>query len=529
MNEEIVLTGNLIIEPGGNLTFVNGTLYMNCAYDGEWQIVVNSTGTFNVLDGSVITAYDPEYEFLFYVYGSLIMRDSELHECGYDYDYPGLCIIESDEGVVIENSTISDNFSGISCYESSSITVSGCNISYNGYGILCEYSSNITISRCNISYNGDGINCWDSSSIAVLGCNISYNGHAIGCCYSSNITVSGCKVSYNEHGGIDCWGSSDVTVSGCKIGDNLKGVLLYFSSNVTIIGNTFVNNGVDIWGELKHCIHDIRNNTVNGKPLMYILNATGYSVPPNAGEVIIVNSINVLVSGANLSNTDTSIEVLYSNNTSIEDCVIKSNFVGIACSFSNGLNISGCDISNNDWEGILCYESSNIMIYKCVISYNVEFGGIYCHDSSNVSVHYCDIIGNVGHGLYNSGPYLVNATHNWWGSPDGPEYKEEGDPYDPEEVYSDYGPEYLIYEPWLAESMIRDTIPPTIIIKYPPDGAFVAGEINITVEITDVGTGIVNETLYIDGFIATQGKGWPPYNRTSFTYCLLYTSPSPRD
>jgi len=46
---------------------------------------------------------------------------------------------------------------------------------------------------------------------------------------------------------------------------------------------------------------------------------------------------------------------------------------------------------------------------------------------------------------------VVGATYCWWGSPDGPEYKDEGDPDDPEEVYSVSGAGYLLYEPWLEE------------------------------------------------------------------------------
>ena len=198
---------------------------MNCAYDGEWQIRVNSSGILNVLEGSNITAYDPEYVFFFYVYGRLVMRDSFLSRC---YE---LCL-RTTEGVELYNTTISNGLYGI--------------------------------------------DCWDSSDISITGCTIS-----------------------NNEDGIDCWDSSDISITGCTI--------------------------------------------------------------------------------------------------------------------SNGLY------------------------------------GIVCDGSSNIAVHYCNIYSNQYHGLYNYGEYVVNATYCWWGSPDGPEYKAEGDPDDPEEVYSYYGPEYLIYEPWLEE------------------------------------------------------------------------------
>ena len=144
----------------------------------------------------------------------------------------------------------------------------------------------------------------------------------------------------------------------------------------------------------------------------------------------------------------------------VSGCEISHNGWGsISCFHSSNIAVSGCRISHDRYgNGIGCFHSSNIAVSGCEISYN-GWHGIYCEGSSDIAVHYCNIISNAEHGLYNNGTYVVNATYNWWGSPGGPEYKEEGDPEDPEEVYSYYGPEYLIYEPWLTE--------PAIIIIYP--------------------------------------------------------------
>jgi len=47
-NETIVLTGNLTIHSGGNLTFRNVTLKMNCSFNGEFHIEVLSGGEFYI-------------------------------------------------------------------------------------------------------------------------------------------------------------------------------------------------------------------------------------------------------------------------------------------------------------------------------------------------------------------------------------------------------------------------------------------------------------------------------------------------
>jgi len=291
-NEVIILTGNLIVEPGGNLTLINCTLIMNCTYDGEWKIKVESGSIMNVLKGSVIRAYDPYYEFMFYVYGRLIMRDSELHECGYDRDHPGLWI-KSDEGIMIENCTISQNdWYGIVCYRSSNIMITGCEINWNDWhGIYCDGSLHTTITDCNIDHNGYGIGCWNSFNTTIIRCNITNNEE---------------------------------------------------------------------------------------------------------------------------------------------------------------------------------------------------------------------------HGLYVFGFFVVSAAYNWWGSPDGPEYKAEGDPDDPEEVYSYYGPRYIIYEPWLTKPYSPiDDIPPSVIISSPEERSCIMGITVVSVDAYDNETGIVRVEFYLNETLVFTDYDYP--------------------
>ena len=90
-DEIIILTGNLTISSGGNLTFNNVTLMMNCTYmDGEYNIEVQEGGTFNIFNGSIITdsPFDvdnnsvSDYEYMFWVRAgsNFSMLESELHE-----------------------------------------------------------------------------------------------------------------------------------------------------------------------------------------------------------------------------------------------------------------------------------------------------------------------------------------------------------------------------------------------------------------------------------------------------------------
>ena len=552
-DETIILTGNLTVESGGNLTLINCTLLMNCSYDGEWQIRVCSGGVMNVLEGSNITAYNPEYEFPFCVYGQLNMRDSFLSECGYSWDYPGL-YIQTYKGVIIYNTTITNCYFGVYCDECSSTTIANCTISDNAYfGVYCYDCFSITITSCIIGSNAyDGVFCQHCSSITIANCTISNNGvDGVDCsepCFY--ITIAECIISGNAHDGVYCCGCSHTTIANCTIsGNEYCGVDCGCCFNITIVDNTFVQDGVVVGGNslFNYVSHTIENNTVNGKPLYYVVNTTSYIVPPDAGQVIIVNSSDITLDGLNLSYTDVGLEIAYSNNIEIHNCTMNNNTFGMNCVWCSSITITSSTMSDNTLVGVYCYECSNIMITDCMMSNNTYFGvycryelaimpcsnititnciisnntyagvcyyacsnititacaisdngyGVYCWQCSGaIEVHYCNIYSNDEHGLYNRDSETINATYCWWGSPDGPEYKEEGDPHDPEEVYGD-----VIYEPWLTEPWVGDVEPPSVEIVKPEDGSYLAGAITIEAEASD-DVAVDRVEFYINGTLA---------------------------
>ena len=414
-NELIVLEGDLIVEPGGSLTFINTTLYVKCSYDGEFGIRVKQGGTFSILDGSVIAAYNEKHRFDFYVDDGATFRmcNSELHGCGYTVYrgwIPGFEISADD--VVIENCTISHNLDGIYLVGSDNTVIKNCVIRDNsGDGIICSSSSNVTISGCIVIDNDVD-------------------------CYNSSVTITGCILE-----------GSDVRCDR--------------SPEVSIVGNVFIDAGIDVWGlDPKHYPCDVRNNTVNGRPIYYIFNASDIEVPSDAGQVIVALSENIRIVGVNISHTNVGVKLMHCNNVLVKDSTLTDNGVGVDCDYSFNVRIRGCNISHNS-VGIDLSSSFYVSITRCVVSYN-KYDGISCFDSLAVEIHYCDIYSNEDLGLDNSfDGYLVNATHNWWGSPRGPQHKMMGDPRDPEEVYGN-----VVYEPWLTEPAVIEA--PTRILSPVP-------------------------------------------------------------
>jgi parallel beta-helix repeat protein len=192
-HETIIVNGHLIIQPGGSLTLENVTLQMNCGFNGEFNITVESNGTqggtlfIKDLDGdpqtngdaSVITSYTPDgsHRFGFMVlgpHGDLRMNNSELHECGWystpglNYQDAGLWIGSSD--ITIEGNYISDCHNGITVFGGSvsNVVVKNNNISYcEQNGTMVKQATNIRISGNEYYENVEGVNVETSANVIV--------------------------------------------------------------------------------------------------------------------------------------------------------------------------------------------------------------------------------------------------------------------------------------------------------------------------------------------------------------------------
>ncbi len=519
-NQVVVLTGNLVVEPGGNLTLLNVTLVVNCTCEGQYQIRVRPGGELHVLRGSNITASDLEAPFTFLVQPDSVfeMRDSELHGCGYGGEHPGLiirttgavlegCLISHNfygisiigGNATLQNCTITANYKGIYCeggaflallncsitgnwwegadaWDSvlvfsgcevednwqgglrcvgSELNMTDCDVSLNhgdgvflmasrayatgslfnnntGWGISCDLS-NATLISCALSFNWlDGVDVYGGSYVVAEGCTISYNGlegfwSGVCCSFGSSAEVRNCTIIGNGRDGVSCE-ESWVSVEGCEIADNYRfGVYAYRSPGIVVRDSTFVHDAVFLEGdELAHFLHTIEDNTVNGKPLYYVVNSTGATIGRPIGSLLVVNSQAItvftgsLTEKINISRTDVAIEIAFS-----EDVVLKS-----------------CYIDQNGWYGVYIYGSSGVSLEHSVVSRNGY--GIYCAGEGQLTVRYCNIFSNTGPGLYAESPFSADAISNWWESTEGPEESEVGDPDPPEEVWGD-----VDYDPWL--------------------------------------------------------------------------------
>jgi parallel beta-helix repeat protein len=326
-------------------------------------------------DGHTITVYSGVY------YENVVVNKSVtligighpvVDACG-----EGSAITLSADGITLVGFTATNSESSWGCAGikviSSSNIITGNNVSSNNHdGIRLDYSSNNIITGNNVSNNyNDGIRLYDSSDNIITGNNVNNNWYGICLDYSSDSIITGNNVSSN----------------------NYDGIYLSDSRNNNITGNTFVNDGLNVENSYQNIVEE---NIVNGKPLVYLEDASNYKVA-DAGQVILVNCNNITVKNLDLSNTSVGIVLWKTENCLIpNNTVSNNNHEGIYLSNSHDNIITGNNASSNYYDGIRLYDSSDNIITGNNVSSNNHDGIHLLFSSDNI------ITGN-------------NVNNNWYG------------------------------------------------------------------------------------------------------------------
>jgi len=230
-------------------------------------------------------------------------------------------------------------------------------------GILVKSDKNL-ITGNDVSDNFSGILLSNSSNNTITGNDLSKNLIGIFLVDSSDNTITGNNTSSNYKLGIDLVDSSDNTITGNYVSTNEYGIGLAFSSNNTLKKNEMRDNkynfGVD-GVELSHYIQEIdRSNTVDGRPIYYLVNETDKTISSdsNAGYVAAINCRNIVVNDLTLTNNVSGVLFVHTKDSKIENVDISKNFIGVFFSDSSNNTITANDVSKN-YSGINLDDSSN--------------------------------------------------------------------------------------------------------------------------------------------------------------------------
>jgi parallel beta-helix repeat protein len=272
----------------------------------------------------------------------------------FEDEKPDIVLVKAD-GVVIEGFTIRGIGSG-----------SGEPLFRNS-GIRVD-ASNVTILNNNISgWGGIGIYIAYGASFATISKNnISNYEEGIMVEYAQANMITENNISGNREYGIYLGGSTNNTVTNNNISNNGYGISLSGTSNNRFRNNHLSGNRFNVavsGNDLLDFINDVdSSNTVDGKPVYYLVNQQGRSIPGNAGYVALVNSTCITVQNLDLKNNGQGVLLAYTENSLIVGNNISDNVEGIELISSSNNTIAENTLLNNG-DGISISASSNNKIY----------------------------------------------------------------------------------------------------------------------------------------------------------------------
>ncbi|UCE12306.1 MAG: right-handed parallel beta-helix repeat-containing protein [Candidatus Heimdallarchaeota archaeon] len=284
----------------------------------------------------------------------------------------GISLSTSENTILTTNTIINNSRDGITLEDSGNSILTNNTVTNNSRNGICLWTAgNGTLTNNTVTNNSvDGISLWTSVNGTLTTNTVTNNsGNGISLWTSGNSTLTSNTVTNNSGEGISLWlwsGNSTLT-SNVVTNNRGNGISLWFSGNNAFLDNILVNNGFYVSGvQLKHYLQAVvTNNSVNNKPLVYWQNITGGTVPSGVGQVVLVNSSFVEVTGQIIM----GLQGVYCSNLFIHNNTIINGINGIHLFWTNNSIVSGNNIINTSHYGIYIDQET--------IDNRVEFNNFY--------------------------------------------------------------------------------------------------------------------------------------------------------
>jgi len=224
----------------------------------------------------------------------------------------GIHISNSQNGIIFNNE-MSDHHSAILLENSNNFTIIENIVNDNSYGVRLENAHNNRIINNTANFNHDGIYIDGNNNV----------------------------ISENS--------ADDNDQAGITLSDMGNNVTLNTMEGCGIVGDSSTNN-IDT------------TNLVNGKPVYYYYNKNGLGSNnfTNAGQVILTQCSNSMISNLNINDATRAITLRNCINITISNCIVSNNVLhGILLIESDDNTIISCTASNGEEEGILLYNGCN--------------------------------------------------------------------------------------------------------------------------------------------------------------------------
>ena len=312
---------------------------------------------------------------------------------------------------------------GIALQNVTGVTVRNLSVNYFQNGIYLENSNDTTLERNTLGNCGIQVTagCYGTQ---ILGNNVTGDirvdfgkndtisqNHAssISVSWSTNITIINNQIadahrsdiplnSGNYSEGIYIDNSNDTAMLNNTVENKNVGIDIWESTNLTLMSNAMRNNqvGLKLWGsDLRHYQNSIETtNTVNNRPVYYLINKTDYQVPTSAGWIGAISCRNLTVE--NWSPPPNWDGLLFVNvqNSRISNCNLTGGFNGVRFDNVSDITVTRNTLSYNEFAGLYFERSVNCVVTENSIVSNYWFFDIW-HGSTGNTIVRNDFIGNL--------------------------------------------------------------------------------------------------------------------------------------
>lgn len=327
----------------------------------------------------------------------------------------------SPNNLIINNNLISNMIDAVNCGWSSNNIISGNNITYYtsefplANGIHFDGSTNCTIFSNNIfGFPWSGINLQGYSDNNLIEANCVMN------------CSRGIRISSNENN----------LTANYIVNNNETGITLESASNSLLINNYLSNNSQNLAISSYTPAGWINNvdssNTVEGKPVIYWINAVGKTVPSTAGYIALVNCTDITVANHHFTYQGDCILLVYTVNSTITENRLSYNstihlhsssnnriteniFTNNDCGLFFGSSCVNNLIANNNFTGnnysfSLSESSNNIITYN---NFTKNQNALYFSNANNNNIYLNNFENNtrpVGDIGLNNPPFSITTA-----------------------------------------------------------------------------------------------------------------------
>lgn len=368
------------------------------------------------------------------------------------------------------------------------VTVKNCNVSNFSYGIYTDFTNQSTLENNTSQNNYVGIQLQNSPNNLILG-NITQNNRA------------GIYISYSDSN----------TFNNNQIKSNQYAVIIAnYSGNNVLRNNIILDNQNSIYLCLDSCsppvnpVQDIdASNTIDGKPIYYLVNQANQEILADAGFVGLVNSSNIAVKNLTLDVPNFyAIFLVGTKDSTIENNYISNSQFGIYLSSSTGNTFLQNTVKDNRGEALYLYNSSGNVFYHNNFINNLGF----CSQVFNWPVASANLFDNG----YPSGG-------NFWSDYTGADLK--SGPNQNQESSDGIGdtPQFIKYYSFgtCQKSSQKDNYP------FMKENSWVEVELPLPTKAAELAKLVIDGPYLGDGD-TFGGKGWDPFQAQYVTPSKIF-------